>query len=48
MTMNKLTTDYCQSIMAEQLAAERRERDARRAARAAGAVFTNWSISTTD
>lgn len=44
--MNKqLSTSYLQSIMAEQLAAERRERDAARAAKASGAVFTNWVIS---
>ena len=48
MTNNKLSTSYCQSIMAEQLAAERRERDAARRARQSGAVFTDWMISDRD
>ena len=43
-----LSSDYCQSIIADQLAAERREREAARRARAAGAVFTNWCISDRD
>ena len=44
--MNKqLSSSYIQSIMAEQLAAERREREASRRARESGAVFTNWVIS---
>jgi len=48
MNKTKLSTDYCQSIIADQLAAERRERDAARAARRAGAVFTNWVITDRD
>ena len=48
MTKTKLSTDYCQSIMAEQLAAERAERDAARRARESGAVFTDWMISDRD
>ena len=48
MMNNKLSSDYCASIIAEQLAAERRERDAARRARDCGAEFTNWLISDRD
>ena len=48
MNKTKLSSSYCQSIIADQLAAERREREAARAARAAGAVFTDWMISDRD
>ena len=48
MNKTKLSPSFCQSIIAEQLAAERRERDAARAARQSGAVFTNWVISDRD
>jgi hypothetical protein len=48
MNKTKLSSSYCQSIIAEQLAAERRERKAARAARQSGAVFTNWVISDRD
>jgi len=48
MNKEQLSTTYCQSIIAEQLAAERRERDAARRAREAGAVFTNWVITDRD
>jgi hypothetical protein len=48
MKETKLSSSYCQSVIADQLAAERREREAARAARAAGAVFTNWFISDRD
>ncbi len=48
MKETKLSSSYIQSIIAETLAAERRERDAARAARRAGAVFTNWVISDRD
>ena len=48
MIKKQLSSSYCQSIIAEQLAAERRERDAARAARRAGAEFTNWVISDRD
>jgi hypothetical protein len=48
MNKTKLSSSYCQSIIAEQLAAERRERDASRAARQSGAVFTDWCISDRD
>ena len=42
------SNSYLASIMADQLAAERRERDAARRARAAGAEFTDWCISDRD
>ena len=48
MIKQQLSSSYCQSIIADQLAAERREREAARRARAAGAVFTNWCISDRD
>ena len=48
MNNKQLSSDYCQSIIAEQLAAERRERDAARCARECGAVFTNWVITDRD
>jgi hypothetical protein len=48
MNKTKLSSSYCQSIIAKRLEIERRERDAARAARAAGAVFTNWCISDRD
>jgi len=48
MIKQQLSSDYCASIIAEQLAAERREREAARAAKAAGAVFTDWFISDRD
>ena len=48
MNKTKLSTSYLQSIMAEQLASERREREAARRARESGAVFTNWVISDRD
>ena len=48
MTNNKLSSNYIASVIANRLEIERREREASRAARAAGAVFTNWCISDRD
>ena len=48
MKETKLSSAYIQSIIAETLASERREREAARRARECGAVFTDWSISDRD
>jgi len=48
MNNQPLSSDYIASVIANRLAVERRERDAARRARAAGAVFTNWCVSDRD
>ena len=48
MKETKLSSAYIQSIIAETLASERREREAARRARQSGAVFTNWCITDRD